>query len=133
MRFHSGIVRVREDIVEITFSAPTQPWSLNQERTKHWSWRARHVKAWRTFARHAALLVEHPRELPPSIVSVTLPFERHARRDPSNYLPAVKATIDGLVEAGLWPDDDATWVTVEEPVLVITSDPTVTVRIRPRD
>jgi crossover junction endodeoxyribonuclease RusA len=119
--------------MEITFAAPTAPWSLNQERTKHWSWRARRVRAWRAVALDAARLLPHPRELGPSSVSVVLPFERNARRDPSNFLPPVKALIDGLVEAGLWPDDNAAWVTIEEPTLAISPDNQVTVRIRPRD
>jgi Holliday junction resolvase RusA-like endonuclease len=48
-----------------------------------------------------------------------LPFDRAARRDPSNYLPAVKALVDGLVDAELWPDDTPDYVSVAEPILKV--------------
>jgi hypothetical protein len=54
------------------------------------------------------------------------------RRDPHNYFATVKPIIDGLVDAGLWPDDTPAWVTTTEPALRITSDQTVTVTITPR-
>lgn len=104
--------------VILSFSAPTEPWSINMERTKHWSWRSKRVKAWRLRTFHEA------REMglgpmPAATVSVTLPFDRRARRDPSNYLPAVKAIVDGLVDGGIWPDDTPEYVSVAEPTLAV--------------
>jgi Holliday junction resolvase RusA-like endonuclease len=118
-------------MIEIHFTAPTNPWSLNAERSMHWATRARHIKAWRTVARHAASLAPELRELGPCQVTVHLSFPRRARRDPSNYLPPCKAAIDGLVDAGLWPDDNADWVTVAEPVLEIRDDGMVRVVLTP--
>jgi len=63
-------------------------------------------------------------------VIVELPFKRAGRRDPSNYLPPVKAIVDGLVDAGLWPDDTGEFVTISEPALVVGSE-MVVVRICP--
>lgn len=53
-----------------------------------------------------------------------------ATRDPSNYLPAVKAAVNGLVDAGLWPDDTAEFVSIAEPVLV--KGQLVVLRLLPR-
>lgn len=39
------------------------------------------------------------------------------RRDPHNYFPTVKPVVDGLIDAGLWPDDTPEWVTTTEPTL----------------
>ena len=37
-----------------------------------------------------------------------------------NYVGSVvKATIDGLVDAGCWPDDTAEWVEIRQPLLVV--------------
>jgi Holliday junction resolvase RusA-like endonuclease len=55
---------------------------------------------------------------PPSHIEVELPFDRSSsNRDPSNFFPAVKAIVDGLVDAGLWADDTADYVSISEPVL----------------
>ena len=37
------------------------------------------------------------------------------RSDPSNWTPTTKACVDGLVDAGVWPDDDQKWVWTSEP------------------
>lgn len=58
----------------------------------------------------------------PSVVRVVLPVTRGGRRDPSNFLPAAKAVVDGLVLAGLWPDDGPAHVSLAEPVLAVGSD-----------
>jgi hypothetical protein len=70
--------------------------------------------------------------LPPSNVKVHLPFETKARRDPVNFIPAVKAVIDGLVEAGCWPDGTPEWVTVIEPVGCVGAGLAVVVEIESR-
>ena len=116
-------------MIELAFQPPFEPWSLNMERTKHWSWRARRARDWRLCAMSAARNAGVGPQ-PPSVIEVELPFTRNGRRDPSNYLPAVKAAVDGLVDAGLWPDDTPDYVSVAEPSLVVGS--LVIVRIRPR-
>lgn len=114
-------------MIEITFPTPWEPWSINQERTKHWSWRAKRAADFRLCAMAAAREQDIPAQ-PPSMIEVTLPFDRASnRRDPSNYFPAAKAIVDGLVDAGLWEDDTAEFVSVAEPVLVKGTD--VVIRI----
>lgn len=54
------------------------------------------------------------------VVVVDLGFHYARRRDPHNYVgTVVKSMIDGLVSAGLWPDDNPEWVSVGEPVLTV--------------
>lgn len=116
-------------MIELYFDPACAPWSINQERTKHWSWRSKRVRWWRDTANVWARKAQHGAQ-PPAVIHVTLPFDRGARRDPSNYLPAVKAIIDGLVDAGLWPDDTPEWVTVAEPSLAVGGNVIVTITPR---
>lgn len=44
-------------------------------------------------------------------VVVELRFLGVRRRDPANWAPTAKAVVDGLVDAGLFPDDDYRYVT----------------------
>lgn len=115
--------------IELTFDAPTKPWSTNEDRTLHWAARAKRIKAWRTAAYFAATGVE---PLGAAVVSIELPFARAGRRDPMNYIgTCMKAAIDGLVDAGLWQDDTAEFVTIEQPVLRVGGD-AVVLRITPK-
>lgn len=104
---------------ELQFAPPTRPWSTNDERRWHWARRARTVKAWRETAGWAARAAGC-RDVGPAEVRITIPFSRNCRRDPMNYIGTiVKATIDGLVDAGCWPDDTAEWVEIRQPLLVV--------------
>lgn len=84
---------------------------------------------------HASLIMAgiktwETRGNPPSRVTVTLPVSGNRKRDPHNWTPTVKAIVDGLVDAGVWPDDNSDWVTTNEPVLDTTATQ-VAVRITP--
>lgn len=101
--------------VVVTFPAPGPLMSLN-DRT-HWAARARTTKAWRRTAARAAWRIRPPRHQPRSTVAVELPVRDRRRRDPHNYTPTLKAIVDGLVDAGLWPDDTPDHVHTLEPTL----------------
>ena len=112
----------------LTFVPPARMLNLNDGG--HWAPRAARVKAWREatywHAKAARIL-----EQPPSHVQVTLPVVSNRRRDPNNWSPTVKAIVDGLVDAGVFVDDNSQWVTDQLPIL----DPgtkVVTVTITPR-
>lgn len=60
------------------------------------------------------------RARPPATITLTLPFARNARRDPHNYVATVKPIVDGLVKAGVWPDDTPEYVRTVEPSLLVT-------------
>lgn len=128
-RIRNGTVLSMEPIT-FTMPAPCKPWSINEERSHHWSWRSGRIKNWRRASFYAARAASVP-AMPPSEITVSLPFAAHGRRDPSNYLPPVKALIDGLVDAGLWPDDTEEYVSVAEPRLVVGATQVV-VTIVPR-
>lgn len=57
------------------------------------------------------------RAMPPCDVFISIPVPGERRRDPHNWMPTVKAVIDGIRRAGIWPDDNSEWVTTHEPDL----------------
>jgi len=118
-------------VIEVRFGAPCKALTMNDRM--HWAPKGRMTAAWREAAfwatRSAACPVPIP--LPPSVVTVRIPVRDRRRRDPHNWFPTVKAVIDGLVDAGWWPDDSSEWVTTTEPVLVPGGD-AVIVHIEPR-
>lgn len=101
----------------LSFGAPADVWSINQRM--HWSTRARLVEQWRKGTTRAA------RGLSPKpgrwYVVVSLPFRRNSeKRDPHNFTgTVVKSVIDGLTDAGLWPDDIPRYVAVGDPIVRI--------------
>ena len=105
---------------------------LNMNDRTHYMKRARQVKNWRTACAYSALNHKVPADLPPCYVTITLPVRDNRKRDPSNWFPTAKACVDGKRDAGLWPDDDSTWVTVMEPKLEKRAVRYVTVELVPR-
>lgn len=59
--------------------------------------------------------------LDPSIVSCCWYAPDRRRRDADSLGPFIKAALDGLVKAGVWPDDHSDWV-VEVRLSVNKSD-----------
>lgn len=131
--------------VDLTFTAPTTPLSINRANGMHHGARRRllkpwHDAAWATGRNHRSQAARTPvgRLVEPITVQVVLPFRTANRRDPHNYTgTVVKAVVDGLKDAGLVPDDTAEWVTVLDPEILVVRDKseplTATVRIRPRE
>lgn len=115
-------------MIRVEFDPPAQLMSMNDR--SHWRTKAEQNRNWR-FAAHLAARNAQARYLDPCTVTVILPVVGNRRRDPMNYFATVKPIIDGLVDAGCWPDDTPQWVTTTEPRL----DPTtklVTVELVPR-
>jgi len=129
--------------VDLTFTAPTRPLSVNEG--SHWAARRRRLEPWKDAAwvtaqnyRRQAARSAPGRPVVPITVQVVLPFRGRARRDAHNYTgTVVKAVVDGIVRAGLVPDDTPDWVTVLDPEFSIQPDKgeplTATIRIRPRE
>lgn len=75
-------------------------WHVKARKTRQW----RDVTAWRcrklgySFYGGAHVLCE-------------LRFSTNRRRDPANWAPTAKAVMDGLVDAGVFPDDNHRYVT----------------------
>jgi crossover junction endodeoxyribonuclease RusA len=120
----------------VTFERPAKLMSMNDR--PHWSVARRLARAWRQAAAWSAVdqlgTTPQMRLRGPSTVTVTLPVHGDHRRDPHNYFTTVKHVIDGLVDAGAWPDDTPEWVTTTEPRLELTKTRpgVVTVSIIPR-
>ncbi len=105
--------------MEFSFIAPAKVWSTNDDRRLHWAQRSKLVKEWRDCT---AIIAKARRvgSQPPSVVTISIPFARNGRRDPMNYVgTVVKAMVDGLVDAGVWPDDTPEYVEVRQPRFVI--------------
>lgn len=116
----------------LEFPAPTEPVSINKANTLHWAARVRLLGPWRDLTRQVAQLALTaylrerrdwwPKDQPVNI-QVALPFRTAVRRDPHNYTGTViKSVVDGLVLAGVIPDDSAEWATIMDPELDIQRD-----------
>jgi crossover junction endodeoxyribonuclease RusA len=75
-------------------------WHARARATKQW----REIAAWRAFRDLSGVRVQRAR------VVCELRFDSKRRRDPANWAPTAKAVIDGLVDAGVFPDDDSAHV-----------------------
>lgn len=84
--------------------------SLNAERSAHWTKRHELTQSWREAFYFLALQARHdPFEKP--VVITAQPYQaKNTLADAGNALPSVKAGVDGIVDAGLLPDDSPDWV-----------------------
>ena len=115
----------------VEFPPPAKLMSLNDRM--HWRAKAQATKLWRETAwGHALEQIPPPRQHGPSVVTVDLPVTSARRRDNSNLIATVKPIVDGLTDAGCWPDDDSRWVLVAEPTVTVGSN-LVVVHIEPRN
>lgn len=108
--------------MRLEFPPPAAPWSTNQDRSLHHMTRHDLVSLWKAGTRFAYVSMVNAtgadRAQPPSVIQVNIPFKDNRKRDPHNYCGTVlKAIVDGLVEAGAWPDDTPEYVGHREPVL----------------
>lgn len=92
-----------------TLRASVQLWTHNAERTMHW---AKHGELTRMVRRTFCVLAKQAQI--PALRSVHItaqPYQQRGRlADPGAHQPAVKAAIDGLVDAGVLEDDSGLYV-----------------------
>jgi hypothetical protein len=94
-------------MTELVFSIPKAWWISANDRT-HWAVKARSTRALR---KHAAASTRHILIQADAVhVAAFIGYLRNGTADPSNAAPTVKALIDGMTDAGVWPDDDHTHV-----------------------
>lgn len=102
-------------MIELAFPVPQGMWMSSNGRL-HWGERARRSRMLRDMAR----LIGQSRRRRDGLgmpvfgrcaVTVTVTYPRNGRADPANASPTVKALLDGLTDAGFWPDDDSEHVT----------------------
>lgn len=82
-----------------------RPWTVNGERKWHPKARARKVAEWRAAFAGLAREQHVPRLDAVSVQAWPLASNRRALQDVGGCLPAVKAAIDGLRDAGVLDDD----------------------------
>jgi crossover junction endodeoxyribonuclease RusA len=119
--------------VSFTFLGPATRLTMNDRL--HWARKAGLTSLWRQTAHHYANYNRHRFPDPPVPSNVLVTFEVSdpgRRRDPFNWAPTSKAILDGITDAGIWPDDNSRWVTVIEPRFVKGRPGYVQVDISPR-
>lgn len=121
------------------FSFPAPAETLNLNKRIHWAKKASLTAAWREAAHIHGRNVNRRNkwgQLPPCVVNVIFNVPDRRRRDPHNWIATVKPIIDGLVDAGFWPDDTAEWVAVTDPQFMVVgrgqSPYRVSVKLVPR-
>lgn len=83
---------------------------INANDREHWRKRAHRAKAIRDVAKKTAVVTRVP-HLTRARIDVVIDFPDRRRRDTHNLMPTVKPIVDGLVDAGLLPDDDTRHLT----------------------
>lgn len=93
----------------LTFTIPPELWLSHNQRL-HWAQKSRRTKELRSlgWAESVAAGLRHA-NLGPCHVAAFIGYPRNGRADPANAA-VVKPLIDGMVDAGVWPDDDSTYV-----------------------
>lgn len=79
---------------------------LNLNDREHWRLKANKSKHIRQLAKQIARASRAP-HLKRALLTVEIAFPDRKRRDPHNWMATVKPIVDGLVKAGVLPDDDA--------------------------
>lgn len=82
---------------------------LTANQREHWAPRSQRVRGWRLAAYQSALRAKLPR-IEYARVICEVNFTDTRIRDPGNWSPTAKACVDGLVDAGVFDDDDSTRV-----------------------
>lgn len=115
-----------DPILTVRFVQPCKPLTLNERL--HWRPKNDRTQLWRYATAMAAVQASGPkgpsaRRLPAAVVQCSFDVFGNYRRDPHNWFATVKPVVDGLVQAGLWPDDTPEWVRTVEPRLTILPVP----------
>jgi len=93
---------------ELSFEG-VRPWTVNKERKMHYHTRAKNVKLFREAFCELATDAEIP-ELQSMCIEATPVLSDNRLQDTAACNGAVKAAIDGIVDAGIVPDDSNEWL-----------------------
>lgn len=117
---------VRVNVLE--FTIPDALWISANDR-HHWADKARRTKQLRHMGWAVARAAQLG-QLGTTHVAAFIGYPRNGRADPANAAPSIKALIDGITDAGVWPDDDSTYVIGPTPLRGPKSPPGIhTVRL----
>ena len=96
------------DLETLTIELQGIPDSPNQTRREHWAERGKNAAQWRLDAKLLGLdAANRAKWQTPdhATVEVVALFKDHKRHDPDNLIGAIKPIMDGIVDAGILPDD----------------------------
>ena len=82
-----------------------RPWTMNSERSWHWSKRAMRTKSTREKFFYLSKIEKVPKLDYVSIDVVPLYKGASVKADTGSHFPSAKAAVDGIVDAGIIPDD----------------------------
>ncbi|HEY5834935.1 hypothetical protein [Streptomyces sp.] len=99
-----GIVRPPSWRIEL----PAKTLLVNANDNLHFRRKAERVKVIRNAAWSVARHMKIPALERAHVFFVIHPDTKGRRRDPGNWAPSAKAAVDGLVDAGVLPDDNHT-------------------------
>ena len=124
--------------LELTMIHKPKPWGTNDDRKTNPYVRYQIIEQWKAAAKLTfqqwRLKSRVPVPFPFTVVQVVIAFPTRiadgrrdpmvGRRDPHNYCgTVVKAVIDGLVLASVWPKDTPDYVGHRESLLIASDDP----------
>ena len=93
---------------ELTVYIPQAMWLSANDRL-HWRAKSARTAVLRMIGRDAAVGAKIGRH-ETTHVAAFIGYLRNGKADPANAAPTTKALIDGMVDAGVWADDDSTHV-----------------------
>jgi len=98
-------------MISVEFAIPANLWLSANDR-RHWADIAKRTRELRLTGHYGGEFRGLDASLPlgTTHVAAFIGYPRNGRADPANAAPTVKALIDGMVDAGVWPDDDSTYV-----------------------
>lgn len=88
----------------LTLDIPSSWWMSANDRM-HWREKAARTRWVRDYAAIIARQEQTPAH-DTALVYAFVQYPRAVRVDPANSFPTIKAAVDGLVDAGVFPDDD---------------------------
>ncbi len=97
----------------IELRVPGKLWTINSERRMHWAKRATLTKNMRMAGWAMALAYQIPRYETAHLVVTPHQSKRGPIADSHAFYPAVKAMVDGLVDAKIVPNDTQEYVKLD--------------------
>ena len=95
----------------LIFTIDADLW-LSANQRLHWAPKSQRTKELRRMGYWMAVAHRSGDLEPQGVTHVAafIGYPRNGKADPANAAPTIKALIDGLTDAGVWPDDDSTHV-----------------------
>ena len=86
---------------------PANEWMSANGKQPHWAEKNKRTQALQTRARFESRLQEVGQFRTPVVVTCIIGYPTAARADPPNAYPTCKCLVDGIVKAGVLPDDNS--------------------------